>query len=77
MKKLDWKDIGVRALKTFVQAFIPCIIAALTTADWATVDKEFWVRLLLGVIVPAAASGISAVWNTVISPICKTEKELE
>ena len=74
MKKLDWKDIGVRALKTFVQAFIPSIIIAFTTVNWAEVNKEFWIQLLLGVVAPAAAAGISAVWNTVISPICKIEE---
>lgn len=45
-------DVVIRALKTFVQAFL---------ASWALTGNQ----LDKNVLVAAAAAGISAVWNTV------------
>lgn len=67
--KINWKDVLVRAVKTFVQTAGSYAIAALSGVDFFEGDKgeTFWV----GVAVSAGAAGISAVWNTVLSPIFK------
>lgn len=61
----DWM---VRALKTFVQAFlgvlIPEICAALNGFDFGNINKNFVV--LMPVITAALAAGISAAWNIVL-----------
>ncbi len=54
-QKVDYKDIGVRALKTFLQAF-----GAVFLLGWASiVDWESGKALALA----SLAAGISAVWN--------------
>lgn len=72
--KINWKDIGIRALKTFVQAFlgivIPEIIVILNGGfvSWSTA----W-AILAPFVASALAAGISAVWNSVIHPIMEAE----
>lgn len=46
----DWKDIVIRAVKTFVQTFL---------ATWALSDFKLEKVAIIG----AGAAGISAVWN--------------
>lgn len=60
------KDIIVRALKTFVQAAVGYLIAALVGKDVlsSNLDATFW----SGLIVAAGAAGFSAAWNAVIKP---------
>lgn len=69
--KYNWKDIIVRAVKTFVQTAGSYAIAALSGVDFFEGNKSetFWV----GVVVSAGAAGISAVWNTVLSPIFRVD----
>jgi len=55
--ELDVKDIAVRALKTFVQAFFAALAVSV-----ATVSDQDTARIAL---VGAVAAGISAVMNTV------------
>lgn len=55
MEKTNWKDIGERALKTFLQAFIAVVLLGMTSV----VDWESGKALALA----ALAAGISAVWN--------------
>lgn len=53
----DTKDIAVRAIKTFVQAFLATLAVSVATVDsWETAKA---------VIVGAAAAAISATWNAV------------
>lgn len=57
------KDIAIRALKTFVQAFlgilVPEIILILNNADmWSD-----WKAVLVPFVASGIAAGISAVWN--------------
>lgn len=54
------KDIAIRALKTFIQAFLSAISvdALLGVTDFDTLKK-----VLIGILIAAAAAGISAVWN--------------
>lgn len=60
--KAKWKDIGIRAGKTFLQAFLAEI-----TIDTAmmTADRSVWRSVLLA----AAAAGISAVMNAAIAAL--------
>ena len=52
---VDWRDIAVRAIKTFVQAFLATVAVGLATAT--TVDS------LQVLAVAGLAAGISAVQN--------------
>ena len=66
MKKINWKDIFVRLAKTFVQAFIPYLLALgdiknITIGDWQTFYGTATAALLAG-----ASAGICAVWNLII-----------
>jgi len=56
MIEYDVRDILVRAIKTFVQAFL----ASLTVAQ--VTDTE----TLKAALVAGVAAGISAVWNTLV-----------
>lgn len=60
MKKIKskWKDISVRACKTFLQAFLASI-----TIDAASLsDFKLWKPILIS----AVAAGLSAVMNLII-----------
>lgn len=67
MKNIDWKDVIVRAVKTFAEAFIAFVGAEMTGVDIFSVGKDVWVA----VGISAAAAGISAVWNGMIEPLLK------
>lgn len=68
MNTEKWKDITIRALKTFVQAFfgvlIPEIVAMLN--NYMDFDWSKWTTYL-PLIVAGLSAGISAVWNTVLN----------
>jgi hypothetical protein len=63
---VDWRDVAVRAGKTFLQAAVAYLLAALGNADIFGGDatKTFWVGLLMSTL----AAGASAAWNGVIKP---------
>ena len=67
MKNVNWKDVLLRAGKTFVQTAGSYLIAALGGVDFfgGNVNATFWVGLALS----AGAAGLSAVWNGVVGPI--------
>lgn len=67
MKNIDWKDVAVRAIKTFAEAFLAFVGAELTGMDIFALGKDVW----CAVGISAAAAGISAVWNGVIYPLLK------
>ena len=59
MKDLLTNDLVVRALKTFIQAFLSVVVLGVAdVVDWNTAKA----LLLAGI-----AGGISAVWNTIIT----------
>ena len=60
------KDVWVRAGKTFIQAAVAYLVAALANVDIfsGNNDKTFWVGLLVSTLAAAA----SAAWNGVIKP---------
>ena len=60
IKCLDWKDIGIRALKTFIQTFLACFtIDGIFEISSAEELKSF----LLSLLIAATASAVSATWN--------------
>jgi hypothetical protein len=67
MAKIDWRDVGIRAGKTFLQTAGSYLIANLTGVDFFSgkTGTTFWVGLALS----AGAAGLSAVWNGIISPL--------
>lgn len=67
MNREKWKDIMIRAGKTFVQTALSFLIAQLGGADFFGGDmtQSVWLGLLLS----AGAAGISAAWNTVAAEI--------
>lgn len=62
MTKLKIKDIGIRAAKTFLQAFIGSISVETVLA---TTDRS----VLRSLFISATAAGISAVMNLVIASL--------
>lgn len=59
MKKINWKDIGIRCLKTFIQGIVAYLTVSISTTDFT--DKEAVKALIIGAI----ASGVSALMNIV------------
>ncbi len=67
------KDIAIRALKTFVQAFlgilIPEIILILNNQEmWSD-----WKAVIIPFVASGLAAGISAVWNMILNKSNKTD----
>ena len=60
--KTDWKDVGIRALKTFIQAFGGALVTLL--ASGGEVGSAFTKTA----VISALAAAISAVWNGVLNP---------
>ena len=58
--KRDWKDIGIRSAKTFVQSFGGAVIALLGSGSTDAFTQA--------ALISALATAICAVWNTVINP---------
>lgn len=63
MKKKAFKDILIRALKTFVQAFISYLSI---DAFFGVTDLTALKKIALSLLVGALAAGVSAVWNSLI-----------
>ncbi len=73
MKKIHWKDVGIRAGKTFMQAFVANVsmeqILAITDTESAGV-------ILHSMLIAGLSAGISAVWNMVTGYLSQRKKEL-
>ena len=61
MKKIYWKDIGIRCLKTFIQGTVAYLSVSITTTDFT--NKEAIKALIIGAI----ASGVSCLMNVINS----------
>ena len=57
--KINWKDIGIRCLKTFIQGIVAYLAVSLSTTDFT--NKEAIKGLIIGTI----ASGVSALMNII------------
>jgi len=62
------KDVGMRALKTFVQAFLGVLIPQIVMMlnNYMDFKWDQWTTYL-PIITGALAAGISAVWNSIIN----------
>ena len=69
---MTYKDILIRALKTFVQAFIPVVATAFATADITEIDNLKAVAY--SALISGCAAGLSAVWNLIIKFIPSGEE---
>ena len=67
------KDILLRALKTFWQSAIAYILSAISGVNFFNGDMTKTV--ITGILVSALASGLSAVWNGIISPLLDNKKQ--
>lgn len=67
---MKYKDILIRALKTFIQGFLGALVVTLPNADITSSD------VLKSLLIGAIASGISAVMNIFINAY-GSKKELE
>jgi len=65
--KTDWKDVGIRALKTFIQSFVGAMVTLLAAAG------EPGSAFTRSAIISALAAAVSAVWNGVINPALGVE----
>jgi len=68
------KDVGSRALKTFVQAFLGVLIPQIVMMlnNYMDFDWSAWTTYL-PIITGALAAGISAAWNGIINASDKKE----
>ena len=66
---MNFKDIGIRAIKTFVQGFFGALAITLPVSDFS--DMSVVKSLLIG----AVAGGISAVMNLVANLFNKENEE--
>lgn len=64
---INWKDVAVRAIKTFAEAAVATFLAGVNGVDLFTTEHGFWVALAIS----AGAAGVSAVWNGLIEPAVK------
>lgn len=72
--KIDWKAVIKRAGMTFVEGFTGSIVANITLLQVIVEDKTGWEMAVISLVVGAIAAGVSAVWNTVLSPLLRVEE---
>lgn len=62
MQNTNWKDVGIRALKTFIQSFVGAIVTLFAAGNGA---GEAFSKTA---VIAALAAAVSAVWNGVVNP---------
>lgn len=73
MNKINWKDVGIRAAKTFLQTFI----ASLTVDGiFGITDAKGLTRFALTTGLSALAAAISAVWNVLLETLSDRAGEI-
>ena len=63
MDKQKLKDVAIRALKTFAQAFISSISI---DALFGVTDLDMLKKIGISMLIAGTAAGISAVWNSAL-----------
>lgn len=63
----DWKDIGIRAGKTFLQGFLGALAVTLPSSDLTDVT------IIKSILIGAVAGGLSALMNFVIQILQKED----
>ena len=66
------KETLYRALRTFLQAFVPALVVGLKTVDF-TQDKAVIKAALISLVIPAAAAGLAALMNLETIPLTDEE----
>jgi len=64
------KDVIIRAVKTFIQAFAGVLvpeICIILQGHELPIDITGWRALIIPLLCSALAAGISAVWNTILN----------
>lgn len=75
MKKIDWKDVGKRAGKTFIQAFLASGALDINKLMVIT-DIESAKAILRPMLIAGVAAGISAVWNMATGYLSQKKEEV-
>lgn len=71
---VDWKDVGIRSLKTFIETFVAVFAQDLLGVNlFDGMTEMMWTGMLLSALAAAA----SAVWNGVLAPVFKKTKPPE
>ena len=75
MNDINWKDVALRAWKTFVQAFISALLISISGLSEVNIgDKKAFATILVSAVVGATAAGISAAWN-IVKPIFEVKDD--
>lgn len=69
MKKTNWKDVLVRAGKTFVEGFIGSLAVNLIVLQEAIAGEGNIETVVVSLAIGAIAAGVSAAWNGVLEPL--------
>lgn len=70
IKTINWKDLGMRALWTFIEAFLAVIV----TADYAGLASGDAKKFLVALALSAVAAGLSAL-KTLVKDFLFSEAE--
>ena len=72
-------DVAMRALKTFVQAFLAFLVVELIPifANIASYDFADWRTWLLPIIGGGIAAGLSAIQNNILNKVNKSKEETD
>lgn len=67
-KKINWKDVLVRSIKTFIQSTVSYFIMSINGLNFFG-ETTVTDRILHGFILGAISAGVCGVWNSVLSPL--------
>ena len=71
MSKINWKDVGIRSFKTFLEAFLTYAATAIAGIQYGngSIEDTVWI----GALFCGVCTGITAVINGVIIPLFRTD----
>ena len=72
---IDFKDVAIRSLKTFIEAVLTYIVTALGGITYG--DGSLHETVTIGLLFCALCAGITAVINGVILPLCKSDEKTD